>query len=679
MILAATIFAALAALAMCGCDGTRSLSFAEAEYTTEPGKTFEPKVIIRPKNRSYTLTSSNETLATVENNDVTAEKEGVVELKAVSGNKTAYSTLYIIKKNAAAPFGENLHKKVTISFEIANYEDYGPKTPYSRYLFSTTESAGTEYSPPDEPAIFGYSADCWYFDKDCKKKFTEVLRLEEDFTLYCKIKPRDTEYSVQNGLITGLVYRKLPHAELVLPDEKNGEKIVGIADDAFKGDDTIEKATIPACFKAIGNNAFAGCENLVSVNFEEGKDSELTEIGINAFGKFPPESATDENGAALPETEKYCKKLEKFALPPSVKTVGAFAFWECEKLALKGIPKGLETIEPYAFSGTAITEVDLSRVSTIKEGAFMNCENLRAVKNAENVTVCEKAAFSGTWLEQDSESTFYKTKKAEDALNYADTILFGISPFFGLGGSCNRVKIREETTLIADEAFNIEARFSVDIDTEKAKAALDPASGRRFFNQENLFADLSGVFMIVGKDLLSKYRDKYPGLIKVFAEREEINVPGNKYDVNYGKHILLKTYGEYGDRYCYEQFIPAPNDEILGDLGDNSPQKISIGTGDLEKYNIDEINTNAINGVENLLELELNGLFSIAPFAVSNCPNLKTIDLTNATSPPSICEQSIQFTTVNKDCKIKVNGSDLDVYENDWKEDYPAFFKRLER
>ena len=56
------------------------------------------------------------------------------------------------------------------------------------------------------------------------------------------------------------------------------ERIESIQDSCFKNG-SIKKITIPKSVKSIGNDAFCGCNNLVSVTLQEGLES----IGNSCF------------------------------------------------------------------------------------------------------------------------------------------------------------------------------------------------------------------------------------------------------------------------------------------------------------------------------------------------------------------------------------------------------------
>ena len=115
-------------------------------------------------------------------------------------------------------------------------------------------------------------------------------------------------------------------------------KVTKIADNAFKGNKTVNKVTIGSNIKTIGKNAFSGATKLKKVTI--GKN--VTEIGANAF--------------------KGCSSLTSITLPSNVTKIGANAFSGCKKLktlTIKSTKLTSKTVAKNAFKG-------LTKATTIK-------------------------------------------------------------------------------------------------------------------------------------------------------------------------------------------------------------------------------------------------------------------------------------------------------------------------
>ena len=129
-----------------------------------------------------------------------------------------------------------------------------------------------------------------------------------------------------------------------------GENVESIGSDAFVGSD-LESMKIPASVEDLGSYCFARCENLKSVEFEEG-----CKISDFPYGAF-----------------RY-SGLTSVIIPASVETIGAIAFSECEELAAVEFEKN-------------------SKLLKIEEGAFSSCNKLESVYIPAGVTVIESYAF----------------------------------------------------------------------------------------------------------------------------------------------------------------------------------------------------------------------------------------------------------------------------------------------
>lgn len=127
-----------------------------------------------------------------------------------------------------------------------------------------------------------------------------------------------------------------------------GRDVVGIAEGAFKAQNSISSITVPTTYTYIGNYAFYDCDSLASVTFE---GSNVTEIGTSAF--------------------EGCDKLATINIPASVKNVADFAFKGC----------------------SAITAIKLEGVVSIGNGAFFGCSALKEVTLSDSVKQINKNAF----------------------------------------------------------------------------------------------------------------------------------------------------------------------------------------------------------------------------------------------------------------------------------------------
>jgi len=102
-----------------------------------------------------------------------------------------------------------------------------------------------------------------------------------------------------------------------------------IPDATFISNQNLTAVTfIPESVKTIGQEAFLECNNLKSVNFNEG----LEEIGRSAFATNPSSSTG----------------ISEFTLPSTLKTIRSYAFKDCRAKTIV-VPENVTTMDEYAF------------------------------------------------------------------------------------------------------------------------------------------------------------------------------------------------------------------------------------------------------------------------------------------------------------------------------------------
>lgn len=227
------------------------------------------------------------------------------------------------------------------------------------------------------------------------------------------------------GTITGYVESD---TVVVIPSKINGVTVTTIGTDAFLGLN-ITSVTIPASVTEIGSNAFAGCTNLTSVNYE-GDWSNLTiqsgnpavQDAANAplfdFEFIPPDNTAvivtnyKYNGAAADVTipSRYQGKpvttighaaffnsaVTSVTIPDSVTSISDEAFINCPKLTNISIPNSVTYIGFSAFSScTSLKSITLpSSLSFISGALFLGCSQLTTIHIPVSVTSIGNNAFA---------------------------------------------------------------------------------------------------------------------------------------------------------------------------------------------------------------------------------------------------------------------------------------------
>lgn len=275
--------------------------------------------------------------------------------------------------------------------------------------------------------------------------------------------------------------------------------------------------SIPEGTRIIGSSAFAGCDELVSVNIPEG----VTEIGSSAFSGCDslvfldlPDSVVSAGNYAF----SGCYTLLRITLPEGMTSIGTGAFLRCRRLETLSFPLslsflgncplgsceslkeiGLDTNHPYLgfkdgmlytkgegkllwyaaeYPSTVCTIPDGIRI--IGEEAFQNGQKLEEIIIPGSVTTIEKRAFAGCGkvteitfsqgLETIGKEAFADMTALEDAVLPEGLKSIGDYAFGGCY-SLKTVLIPQSVTEIGDDLFVSIDKINLAIYAEKGSAA----------------------------------------------------------------------------------------------------------------------------------------------------------------------------------------------------------------
>ena len=168
---------------------------------------------------------------------------------------------------------------------------------------------------------------------------------------------------------------------VVIPAEIEGLPVKEISN-AFGGNETLKRVTIPDSVQVIYGSAFYGCTALESVTIPDS----VQEIGHSAFYN--------------------CTALKSVTLGNSVQEISRSAFNGCTALESVTIPDSVKRIGHSAFAGcTALKSVTLGNsVQIIDYHAFSNCTSLQSLTIPDSLQKIEfpygstTYAFEGTEL-----------------------------------------------------------------------------------------------------------------------------------------------------------------------------------------------------------------------------------------------------------------------------------------
>jgi hypothetical protein len=144
---------------------------------------------------------------------------------------------------------------------------------------------------------------------------------------------------------------------VIIPNESEGLPVIGVGNEAFKGNKRIVSVAIPDSVYRYGTEGvFFGCSNLESVKLPKGTNW----IPRLMFAK--------------------CESLSDFTIPDTVIDIQTAAFRD-SGLTSVVIPEGVTVINESVFSNCKkLTSVTLPEsLQEIKIGAFLDCENLETI------------------------------------------------------------------------------------------------------------------------------------------------------------------------------------------------------------------------------------------------------------------------------------------------------------
>ena len=245
--------------------------------------------------------------------------------------------------------------------------------------------------PADKAEYYIFSH--WYYinpQNGAEKKVTDtdsLKSIKQDVTLLPKfVEILEVTYVKDEGgyVIDGLGKKGVMQT-LVIPEVYNGSKgeypIVGVSNEAFKGEEALVSVTFKGSVKKVGNNAFDGCTSLQTVTFEK-TGLDISKLGKNIFRKV--EGITEITGAAeLVSQITNASKLTKVKITEG-KIIKDSCFKNAELLASVEIAEGVTTIGDAAFKGCSkLTAIKIpSTVSYIGIDSFVNCVKLESIQVA---------------------------------------------------------------------------------------------------------------------------------------------------------------------------------------------------------------------------------------------------------------------------------------------------------
>ena len=191
------------------------------------------------------------------------------------------------------------------------------------------------------------------------------------------------------------------------------------------------------------NGIFTDCSELKTVTFEEGttKVARFLLAGCNSLESIViPDTVTTIDEHAFYE----CLNLKDVKFSSALTTIAYRAFMGCTSLEDIDLPNGLMTIKGYAFHGcTSLKKVDIpDSVTDIEYNVFQNCTGITEIKLSKKLVHIGAKAFSGTAI------TSIEIPKSLDITNYNGSA-YSSSGIFTDCSELKTVTFEEGTTKVA--------------------------------------------------------------------------------------------------------------------------------------------------------------------------------------------------------------------------------------
>ncbi len=251
-------------------------------------------------------------------------------------------------------------------------------------------------------------------------------------------------------------------SNLTVPNKLNGYTVVGIGNNAFSGNTTLQTIKFPATLHSIDNYAFYNCTALQTITVP----ASVTKLGAYVFyGCTALTSASIEGAVGDPGTDTFygCTALKSVTIAEGCTSISDFMFKNCTALSSIKIPSTITIIGKYAFANcTALPGFTLpGNVRTVDTGAFEYCNLSVLYLNNKLTTI---GAFSFAWnyklksvtipnsVTQILHDAFYSAK-ALTSLTIGSGVKTMEESVFGSCSKLKSVSIAYGTTVIGTEAF----------------------------------------------------------------------------------------------------------------------------------------------------------------------------------------------------------------------------------
>ena len=325
-----------------------SVTLDKTTLSLAVGETAQLTATVKPDDatdKNVAWTSSDESVAKVDNGKVTAVNAGKAIIIAKCGGKTAECAVTV-----TVPTGSVTLDKTSLSLAVGETAQLmatvKPDDATDKNVAWT--SSDESVAKVDNGKVTAVKAGKATITAKCCGKTAEcVVTVKQPDNIIYYTSSDNRVVSPNNETVFG--------ANIISNEYSDGigriifdGPVTSVGKVAFMGCSRITSIIIPDTVSSIGSNAFSDCENLKTINTPKN----LSTIGSSAFN--------------------YCRRLQSFILPNGISKIENSTFYMCEDLVIKEIPSTVVTIGSQSFFWNhSLEKLTIPNgVTSIGDGAF---------------------------------------------------------------------------------------------------------------------------------------------------------------------------------------------------------------------------------------------------------------------------------------------------------------------
>ena len=324
-----------------------SVSLDKTNFSIEEGQKATLTATVKPddaSDKSVMWSSSDASIASVQNGEVTAIKAGEATIYANASGKTAECKITVTPKNIPV---ESVELNKT---NLSLYEGG-----------SETLTATVKPSNATDKTVTWNTSDANVATVDQEGKVTAIKEGSATITAKAGEKTADCQVTVQKDPMND---------PIVFADNAVKELLVAAFDKNNDGELSYLEA---ASVKQLGN-VFAADRTITSFN-EFQYFTQVMQIPDECF--------------------KNSSQLSSIVLPPAILTIGRQAFYGCTSIKTVSLPTSVQVYGDECFSKTGLTSIMMPDNATFGIGCFKDCKELISANIPSNTSIMYKDLFSG--------------------------------------------------------------------------------------------------------------------------------------------------------------------------------------------------------------------------------------------------------------------------------------------